>query len=115
WDLNRIHDKGYTDNVVDLMVSKLTRLDADAQIAVKQLACLGNSAECQLLEMLDQDSTTAFEAQIAPAVDAGLVLRSKDFYAFLHDRIQEAAYSLIPEDNRAAMHLQLGRLLAAHT
>ena len=43
WDLDRIHAKGYTDNVVDLMVGKLTRLPADTQNALQQLACLGNS------------------------------------------------------------------------
>ena len=49
------------------------------------------------------------------AVRAGLVLRSEDSYAFQHDRIQEAAYSLIPEDARAEAHLRIGRLLLAHT
>ena len=43
WDLDRIHAKGYTDNVVDLMVGKLNRLPADTQKALQQLACLGNS------------------------------------------------------------------------
>ena len=46
---------------------------------------------------------------------AGLVLRSDGTYTFLHDRIQEAAYALIPEDERAAAHLRIGRLLAART
>ena len=47
WDLDRIHAKGYTDNVVDLMVGKLNRLPAETQKALQQLACLGNSAESQ--------------------------------------------------------------------
>ena len=45
WDLKRIHAKGYTDNVVDLMVGKLNRLPIETQNALQQLACLGNSAE----------------------------------------------------------------------
>ena len=36
-------------------------------------------------------------------------------YRFVHDRVQEAAYSLIPEELRAEAHLRIGRLLAAHT
>src|SRR6202040_768377 len=36
-------------------------------------------------------------------------------YRFLHDRVQEAAYSLIPEDLRPEAHLRIGRLLAART
>src|SRR3712207_9250322 len=45
WDLTRIHAKGYTDNVVDLMVRMLSRLVPEAQNALKQLACLGRSEE----------------------------------------------------------------------
>src|SRR6516164_4217058 len=39
WDIDRIHGKGYTDNVVDLMVAKLIRLPAQTQTALQQLAC----------------------------------------------------------------------------
>src|SRR5205823_10054072 len=42
WELDRLHAKGYTDNVVDLMVGKLTRLPVQTQAALQQLACLGN-------------------------------------------------------------------------
>src|SRR5262249_49784211 len=56
WDLNRIHAKGYTDNVVDLMVGKLNRLPVETQNALQQLACLGISAEFALLTMVYQDS-----------------------------------------------------------
>ncbi len=52
WDLSRIHAKGYTDNVVDLMVGKLTRLPAATQQALQQLACLGNVAENTMLSIV---------------------------------------------------------------
>ena len=115
WDLHRIHAKGYTDNVVDLMVRKLTRLVPETQNALKQLACLGNSAEFTMLRAVYQDSMEHMHAQLAEAVGAGFILRSKDAYHFLHDRVQEAAYSLIPEERRAAAHLRIGMLMASHT
>jgi len=115
WDLHRIHAKGYTDNVVDLMVRKLARLVPETQNALQQLACLGNSAEFTMLNVVYQDSMEQMHAQLAEAVGAGFVLRSKDSYRFLHDRVQEAAYSLIPKEGRAQAHLRIGRLLAAHT
>src|SRR5215831_7230387 len=115
WDLNRIHTKGYTDNVVDLMVRKLNRLPAETQNALQQLACLGNSAEFALLMMACQDSKEEMHRKLWEAVRMGLIFRSENSYKFLHDRVQEAAYSLIPEQLRAEAHLRIGRLLAAHT
>ena len=48
----------------------------------------------------------------------GLVNRLRLAFAgnkFVHDRVQEAAYSLIQEELRAEAHLRIGRLLTAHT
>ena len=115
WDLNRIHAKGYTDNVVDLMVRKLSRLPAETHTALQQLACLGNSADFALLMKVYQDSKEEMHRKLWEAVRTGLIFRSEDSYKFLHDRVQEAAYSLIPEEFRAEAHLRIGRLLAAHT
>jgi PAS domain S-box-containing protein len=115
WDLNRIHAKGYTDNVVDLMVGKLNRLSADTRNALQKLACLGNEAEFTMLRIAYQDSKEEMHGQLWEAVRAGLILRSEDSYKFLHDRVQEAAYSLIPEESRAEAHLRIGMLLAAQT
>jgi PAS domain S-box-containing protein len=115
WDLNRIHAKGFTDNVVDLMIRKLSRLPAETQEALQQLACLGNSAEFATLRIVYQDFEQEIHSQLWEAVRQGLIFRSEESYRFLHDRVQEAAYSLIPEELRAEAHLRMGRLLAAHT
>jgi predicted ATPase len=52
WALDRIHAKGYTDNVADLMVGKLARLPVETQAALQQLACLGNVAEMTMLSIV---------------------------------------------------------------
>src|SRR5437899_8141201 len=65
WDLGRIQAKGYTDNLVDLMVRKLTRLTAATQKAVQQLACLGNAAAVGTLSLVS--GTTETEIQIGRA------------------------------------------------
>src|SRR5712671_963914 len=113
WDLNRIRAKGYTDNVVSLMVGKLNRLPVETQHALQLLGCIGNSAEFALLEMVSQQSSEKLHGQLWEAIRAGLILRTDQSYKFLHDRVQEAAYSLLPEDVRAVTHLRIGRLLAA--
>ena len=115
WDLNSIHAKGYTDNVVDLMVGKLNRLPVETQRALQLLACMGNSAEFDLLEMASQELIEEMHRRLWEAIGAGLIVRTKQSYRFLHDRVQEAAYSLIPENLRAAAHLRIGRLLVAQT
>jgi PAS domain S-box-containing protein len=115
WDLKRIHTKGYTDNVVELLVGKLVRLPAATQKALSQLACVGNSAGVDLLGIVYRESNQEVHGQLWEAVRTGFVFRSETSYRFVHDRVQEAAYSLIPEELRAEEHLRIGRLLAAHT
>jgi PAS domain S-box-containing protein len=115
WDLNRIHAKGYTDNVVELMVGKLNRLPMDTQEALKQFGCMGNSAEFDMLAMAYEKSIEELHQHLWEAVRTGLIFRSEDSYRFLHDRVQEAAYSIIPRELRSAAHLRIGMLLAAHT
>jgi PAS domain S-box-containing protein len=114
WDLNSIRAKGYTDNVVGLLVGKLNRLPVETQHALQLLACMGNSAECALLEMVSQQSNEEMHGQLWEAVRAGLIFRTEQSYTFLHDRVQEAAYSLIGENVRAETHVRIGRLLVAH-
>jgi PAS domain S-box-containing protein len=114
-DLGRVHAKRYTDNVVDLMVGKLNRLPTATQQALQQLACLGNSADFAMLRMVYQDSSEELHGPLWEAVRAGLIFRSEGSYSFLHDRVQEAAYSLIPEGLRAETHLRIGMLMASRT
>ena len=113
WDLAGIRAHGYTDNVVDLMVDKLKRLSGTAQTAMQQLACLGNVVEIASLSLVFGESVETIHRSLLEAVGIGLILRLEGSYAFLHDRIQEAAYALIPEDERAGAHLGIGRVLLA--
>jgi predicted ATPase len=115
WEMNRIRAKGYTDNVVDLMVGKLKRLPNTTQDALKQLACLGNVVEFTTLSLIHGKSEEKIHRALWEAARAGLILHRDGSYAFLHDRVQEAAYALIPNSERAAAHLRIGRLLTSRT
>jgi len=97
------------------MVGKLHRLSVATRQALQQLACLGNVAQIATLCIVRGTSEQALHADLWEAVRQELVLRLGDSYRFVHDRVQEAAYSLIQADLRAEAHLQIGRLLAAHT
>jgi PAS domain S-box-containing protein len=115
WDIKRIHAQAYTDNVVDLVVGKLARLPAETQEALQQLACLGNCSESTTVSIVLGAPEEQVHAALWPAVAQELVERLPDAYRFVHGRVQEAAYSLIPKQQRVEAHLRIGRLLLAHT
>ena len=114
WDLDRIRAKRYTDNVVDLMLEKLNRLPGETQTALQQLACLGRPTEITTLTTLLETSEKQVHALLWEGLRLGLIEQLDSSYRFIHDRAQEAAYSLIPEASRTRAHLRIGRLLAAH-
>ena len=115
WDLLRIHAKGFTDNVVELMVEKLRRLPQETQRVLQNFACMGNSAEFEMLRMASEVSVEDMHDHLWEAMRSGLIFRADNSYGFLHDRVQEAAYSLMPKELRGEAHLRIGMLLAEHT
>jgi PAS domain S-box-containing protein len=115
WDLHRIEAKRYTDNVVDLMVGKLRRLSAETQTALQLMACLGNAAKIGMLSNVLEVSAEQVQSALWEAIRQKLIEPLEDSYRFMHDRAQEAAYSLIPEERRTGAHMRIGQLLAANT
>ena len=90
------------------------------------LACLGSQADFSILAIVygvsgnDASSardvttgSTRMHDSFRAAVEAGAIISHEEKYRFLHDRVQEAAYALIPEKIRARLHVRIGRLLAA--
>ncbi|WP_437902817.1 AAA family ATPase [Sorangium sp. So ce327] len=111
WDIAAIRDKGFTDNVVELMAGKLERLSVPTRDALKLAACLGGSVDLDTLAVVARRPADALREALEEAVREGLLLRRDSAYRFLHDRVQQAATSLIPPGQLAEMHLGIGRLL----
>lgn len=115
WDIDRIRAKGISDNVVALVADKLNRFPAATLDILKQVACLGSSAHTGTLSTVLEISVAEIHAALWEVVRAGLIFRLDGSFVFVHDRVQEAAYALIPEDERSATHLRIGRVLASRT
>jgi predicted ATPase/signal transduction histidine kinase len=115
WEIARIKEKGYTDNVVDFMVRRLSGLPAEAQDVLETAACIGNKAPAAILALAHGKSDEQTLREVWEAIREGLILRSRDVYTFAHDRVHQAAYSMLSDDRRSELHLRIGRLLLAHT
>jgi PAS domain S-box-containing protein len=111
WDLERIRNKGITDNVAQLLAEKLARFGEEELELLRQLACLGSSVRTATLSVMLGVSEDRVDSLFRPFVAVDLVNRYEHRYAFAHDRVQEAAYALIPGDERAHTHLKIGRRL----
>ena len=116
WHIDRIKARSVGDNVVDLMIERLSRLPAASLQALKQMACLGNSTAiarvCRILGTSELDT----QSLLREALQAGLLLQIDDAYAFAHDRVHEAAYAMLALSERPEVHRNVGnRLLAGLT
>src|SRR5262249_47467007 len=86
WDVGRIHAKGYTDNVVELMVRKLVRLPVQTQTALRKLACLGHMASMATLSLVQDTSEEQVRGDLWAAVRQELIEHVDGSYKFIHDR-----------------------------
>ena len=139
WDIEKIKTVSITDNVVELMIKKIEKLDKDTQSILELAACVGNHFNLEILSIVNNKSQLATAINLQSALDEGLIIPldnnykfplvwnseelsnrvSDDYdeipkyipYRFLHDRVQQAAYSLIPKEEKRKVHLQVGRLL----
>ncbi|WP_052672272.1 diguanylate cyclase domain-containing protein [Aliterella atlantica] len=134
WDIDKIRAQHITDNVVELMVIKIKKLPVSAQKMLQIAAAIGNIFELQTLAMVAEKSVLETADLLYEAIALGLIIPLADNYKtisvdtlglapancecnykFAHDRIQQAAYSLIAKSNKPLIHWQIGNLLLQNT
>ena len=128
WNIEilKIKEAEITENVIDLMLNKIMRLPRAIQDILKLAACIGNVFDLETLSIISRNSTKETEDALFECLKQGFVyplddsyqylitddkLFSTTKYKFLHDRIQQAAYSLIHDENKKRFHLKVGKLL----
>ena len=131
WDLEQIITRNITDNVVEFMAEQIQTLSESAQKILRLAACIGNQFDLLTLSIINETSPKQTADELWNAIQAGLILPVGDDYKFLktnreandlkiiykfaHDRIQQATYSLIPPDDKQAVHWKVGQLLLENT
>ncbi|MEG4989476.1 AAA family ATPase [Microcoleus sp. BR0-C5] len=139
WNIEEIQAIGITDkSVVELVASRIQQLPETTQQVLKLAACVGDSFTLDVLSTVNAKSPSVTATELWDALQAGLILplnesyliplfldgeagvnltfnSSRVSYKFLHDRVQQAAYSLIPDDKKKATHLSIGKLLFENT
>ncbi|BAP58087.1 serine/threonine protein kinase [Thioploca ingrica] len=133
WQLEQIQAQQITDNVVELMASKVQKLPAATVNLLKLAACLGNQFDLARIAIVAEQPAWQVATALRAALIDGLIIPLNEtyrlmeleivglaeqvvaVYKFAHDRIQQAVYSLIPPIERQVVHWQLGQLLLQHT
>jgi predicted ATPase len=132
WNLSTITSLAITDNVVDLMIDKLSELPEETQYLLKYAACVGNQFSIDILMLISNQSADEIGTGLWPALQQELVITPNSgykrmdavhrinlaeklakniVYQFVHDRVQQAAYQSIQEEDKAKIHLNIARIL----
>ncbi|MEH2093611.1 ATP-binding sensor histidine kinase [Nostoc sp.] len=132
WECNiaQVNALALTDDVVEFMALQLQKLPLETQQVLKLAACVGNQFNLSTLAIISEQSAADAATALWKALQEGLILPTSQIYKFfqdieqsdqqssvnpsyrfLHDRVQQAAYSLIPDHQKQLTHLSIGQLL----
>ncbi|MDY7007808.1 MAG: AAA family ATPase [Cyanobacteriota bacterium] len=123
WNIEEIKARGFSDNVVELMVEKLQRLPRYSQNFLSMAAFWGAEFDLEIITLITKKSPPEIFEYLKIAMEQNLIIPTSELdedlliqsYKFSHDRIQQAAYTLIPEWRNAITHYYIGQVILEKT
>ncbi|MBE9214747.1 AAA family ATPase [Plectonema cf. radiosum LEGE 06105] len=129
-NISEVKKLALTDDVVEFMSLQLQKFPEQTQNILKLAACIGNQFDLATLGIVCEKSEAESAADLWKALQEGLIIPQSEIYKFyletrqeiepasqiidyrfLHDRVQQAAYSLIPNEQKPITHLNVGKSL----
>ncbi|MEM9541549.1 MAG: AAA family ATPase, partial [Cyanobacteria bacterium P01_E01_bin.42] len=131
-DMARVKELALTDNVVEFMATRLYKLPEKTREILQLAACIGNQFDLGTMAIVSEQSRLEVAQSLWGALQERLILPVSEtykffqganpegkasaeeisvVYKFLHDRVQQAAYSLIPDNQKPIAHYRIGQLL----
>ncbi|MCP4130785.1 MAG: AAA family ATPase [bacterium] len=111
WDITKINQVAITDNVVELMAEKIKKLRWDCLAVVRIAACIGVKFYLDTLALVRGATIDETFEYLKEAINEGMIVKVKDNFNFVHDRVQEAVYTLISEKEKKQLHYRIGSIL----
>jgi hypothetical protein len=109
WDTDKISAEDITDNVCELLTTKMVGLRGDTQLALKIASCFGTTVDSTIIKVLMSASPifSSLQRELQKSVEDGFMNEDAGSYRFVHDKVREAAYGLLDKENRS----QVGKMM----
>ena len=116
WKIDKLISYNVEGNIVNLFLETINELPNDTIAILKLASCIGNKFWLENLVKISAQEKKKLIKDFNLALDLDLVIESLDgSYYFVHDRVQQAIYSLIDEHGKKENHLKIARVLLKTT
>ena len=132
WNTNEVKEIGYSSNVIDILISSQERLDPSSQTVLQLASCIGATFDLQTLSVIYEHSVSDTALALLEPLNLNMIVSLDNAYQYIdllgeaqqdvnpcfrfqHDRIQQAAYLMIPVEKKENLHLSIGRLMLKHS
>jgi predicted ATPase/serine phosphatase RsbU (regulator of sigma subunit)/tRNA A-37 threonylcarbamoyl transferase component Bud32 len=129
WDEEKIKESEISSNVLELLLNRIRKLNLGSQTLLKYSSCIGINFDLQTLVSISQVNGTIFQKNLLETIQEELIVPlggsfrilymdfseignfKKDLkFKFQHDRIQQACYNLLTEQEKSEIHLHIARI-----